>query len=343
METKETREKDEAIDSLLKACIKKGNIFKVQEVVRLRGREPSKEEIDSLVSTCLKQRRLYSAREAAKLAGRELTAKEIGFLIEACIKEGRIDDDVLEVAELTGRELATEEIDALVNNCIINEEKRGDALRTATKLGASRETIDSLVGPYIEMGFFTEAKKAAELVGRAISTKEAEAMLKVCFKYGWADSISGVVKLLGRELTTEEIDTLIEACAKRGPDYQLSLCLEMAKARGLKKAIESITRIYIKAGKIDDVAKAAKPVERELTIEEIDLLLKACVKRGSIYESCLKKDAFRVAKLGASKEAIESLVGACIEKGWISEAQEAAKLAGRELTAEEIGKFVETI
>ena len=71
--------------------------------------------------------------------------------------------------------------------------------------------------------------------------------------------------------------------------------------------------------------------------QAIDELVKACISKGQIG------NAREAAKLGASQQAIDELVKACISEGRTGDAREAAKLGGRELTQQEIIDLTEVV
>lgn len=314
--------------------------------------------INSLIEACVKRGRIDDAQKAAKLAGRELTRKEIDSLVMACIKM-RWGYGIEKAIKLAGRGFTKEEIDSFVEVLITKEKKqekyRGEALKAA-RLGASKEVLNSLVKFYIERGEEGEAREAAKLAGREFTKEENEAMLRFDIKYGYLSSAQRNAQQIGRKLTRKEIDSLIAVCFKKAfSPYQTApsdfneiskIIVELGASKetinSLAKALaEDCIKDCIKIGLICHSLKLAELRGRPLSTEEIDSLVRGCISPAQIYEYSLREKAFEAAKLGASKEAIESLVGACIKKGWLSEAREAAKLAERELTIEEIEKLRE--
>lgn len=337
---KEEEERIEAVNFLVRACIEKGAVDKAQEAAQLGRRNLSTEEIDSLVSVCAKKGWLQKAQKAAKLAGRGLTTKEADIFIEAYIKEGRV-DDVLAVVELTGRELATEEVDSLVRACLEDRKKSRENALKAARLGASKEVIGSLLEPYLKSGSLKQAKEVAKLLGRELTRKENECIIKNCIQCGRTDTAQEIAQRLGRKFTAEEVDSLVKRSIKNG-NFQKAF--EAARLGASREGIEYLLVVCIQTGWIDSAQNAAQLAGRELTAEEINSAARAFLTTGWVYHpSNLKKEALKAIELGASKEAIDSLVGACIKKGWIGTAQEIAKLAGRKLTTEEIGGFRETV
>lgn len=160
----------EAINSLVEAAIKEGDLLVAREAAKLIGRNLSGEEIDSLLKTCIQAGFLADAQEVAKLKERDLSQEEIDSLLKACIREGRA-TDAKKAARLIGREFSTEEIDYLVRVAI---EKWGssEALEAA-KMGTSTKVIDLLVKAYIDDGIIMEtAEEVAKLRGRKLSTDE---------------------------------------------------------------------------------------------------------------------------------------------------------------------------
>ena len=115
------------------------------------------------------------------------------------------------------------------------------------------------------------------------------------------------------------------------------------------EAIDELVKFCIEKGGLH---KAQEAAELGASQGVIDSLVKALIEEGERLfvgeaEDFCKKATFRaaqkVATLGASQQAIDSLVEACIRAGFISMAQEAAKLGGRELTTEEIKNLIASI
>lgn len=90
---------------------------------------------------------------------------------------------------------------------------------------------------------------------------------------------------------------------------------------------------YQKEG-INEALKAAKKLEasKETIGAIIENHLDTAVLRSEEIDATIKS----AKELKASKEIFDSIVKKCVEKRWIKEARKAAKLAGRELTTEEI-------
>lgn len=336
--------RSEAINALVAAYIARGDIETAKEAAWLGKRDLRNTEVDSLVKVLAQRGNLGLAQKAAQLASRGLAAHEFDLVMESCIEAGRR-DEALEVAKLRGRPLSTGEIDALVMIGIEQERKRekyrGEAFKSA-KLGASPGVFRYLAHFYLERGFIAEAREAAKLGGSELSSQANESIVTNSVKWGWISTAQEAAQRVGRSLSTAEIDALVITAIKDHRNY--SQAFQAARLGASKKTIEYLVTNCLKHAWIDSAQNAAQLVGRKLTPQEIVAGAKACFTTGLVHSiRSIKKEALKAVELGGPPEAIDSFVAFCLQKSWISLAQEIAQLGGRELTTEEIRELSEAL
>jgi SOS response regulatory protein OraA/RecX len=276
MEVGETlNEKSEAIDSLIKTYIREGRLFEAANAIR---EGVSKKVINSLVKALLEKAmkdpnpyaELYVAIKVAKL-GAPIETNE--SLIKTCIKikEWGL---VIEAAEKL--KVSERMIDKLVRTFIQIRELRRPLIWGVieiAKLGASAETIDSLIKECLRCGFLRNAQEASvKLRRRSLSIEEVEFLIELAVETGWVDKAIEAAELRGRNLTPEEIDYLI--------------------------------RHQVQAGDLSEAIKAAKLAKRNLWAREIDEIVEVCLKKGKALEA-IKAAAF--GKRGFTEEEVQRL------------------------------------
>ena len=195
------RKETETVNTLVDTYVKKGNIKGAIDAAKLGGRELTTEEIDSLVVVCRKKGDIGEALDAAKLGASSMavdvlvyafinrnnphgastavrlgaSSRAINDLVYAYMKKWTAMNDTcaLNVAKLGA---SRKTIDDLVYYYITKEISYqspyniANALEAA-KLGASTRAIDDLVHFFVKKGFISEAKEAAELMGKKLTSE----------------------------------------------------------------------------------------------------------------------------------------------------------------------------
>ena len=199
----EIRKETETINTLVDTYIKKGNIKGAIDAAKLCGRELTTEEKDSLVAVCIKKGNRDKALDVAKLGVSRMAVDDLvhAFIgadnlhgaFEAVIlgASSRAIDDLLHISmekegygftqtwglhvsrlgasRKTIDDLVYYHITAMVDHSFnLTAERIADALEAA-KLGASSRAIDDLVHFLVKKGFISEAKEAAELMGKKLT------------------------------------------------------------------------------------------------------------------------------------------------------------------------------
>jgi phage terminase large subunit-like protein len=130
-------------------------------------------------------------------------------------------------------------------------------------------------------------------------------------------------------METKEIDSVVKAYIGIG---NLDEALRKAKLGASKETRIFVIRAYINAGQIAEVPDVMKVLN--ISIKEIDSLVDFYRDNGWI------DIAVDTAKLGASNEKCDILIGDCIKRGWIIETLEMIEIRKRKLSTKEIDTLI---
>jgi hypothetical protein len=124
---------------------------------------------------------------------------------------------------------------------------------------------------------------------------------------GHLEEVRNVMKILNIPL--KEINPIVDFYRSNG---WTGAAIDAARIGTSKKRYELLIKDCIRNGWVSEVLEVLKMRKRRLSTEETDALMKACIDKGFIL------DAQKLVYLGASKEAKDSLRKVCIDEGYES-------------------------
>jgi hypothetical protein len=242
----------------------------------------------------------------AGAADRGPSLDRVNEAIEDCVYQGWL-EGATKAAKLAGRSLTVDELNEIVDHRVYKGDITG--AKEAAKLAGRSLTVD-------ELNEIVDTRTTARGWGYGVafealklgaSPDRAEALRDACIRSGLLECAVEVGKLVDHPLTADEIDSLVDRAARQGD--------------------------------LEGARKAAKIARCSLTVDEINALVDSRIRRSSSYYGGW--DVLEVAKLGASIDRVDAVVSFCIKHGWSESAKEAAKLAGRSLTVDELNEIAD--
>jgi hypothetical protein len=298
----------------LEKCLSSGWLKGAQVAAKQLGRSLTTDELNRIVDINVEpnRRSWKAAVEAVKLGA---SRDRVDSIFEACKWSGYFNDctkklidlgmsrdridaylferihegDIItarQVTKLLGRTLAVDELDTIVDVRVHRQDLRSVdsfyfTIETA-KLGVARDRLDAIVSACLDryelLGFAVEAAQLG--ASPEVITK----LLDACVREGYFDGAVQAARVIGRSLTPDELEAIIPVCARRG---------DMAHAR-----------------------TAAKLIGRPLTTDELNNIVDARLYYYSAYNTSPGDEdlrwAIEAAKLGASRDRVERLLGVCL-------------------------------
>ncbi len=140
------------------------------------------------------------------------------------------------------------------------------------------------------------------------ASKEMKIFLTIAYiNAGQVEEVKSVMKILNIPL--KEIDSMVDFYRSKG---WIGAAIDAAKLGTSEDRYELLIKDCIRNGWVPEVLEVLKMRKRKLSTQEVDALIKACINKGFLL------DAQKLVYLGASKEVIDSLRKAYIEAGYES-------------------------
>lgn len=236
---------------------------------------------------------LEQAEELAKRIGRELTDREIGSLIKAFgekelkfinrLSESRrrlwlekalayfLDKSDVHLAIRTARQLHQK----LTNVQLI----RMFEFQKSNAYWLAQSAANQLPEPFrtrkleevLSWGIsLKDAKKTAKMIGRSLSRKELQRILRSAVKWAYLDEAILTAKELGRKLTEKELDRMLARERKSPGYYKLLRIAQCLPATERRRELAARLDLEIEGGRIREAQYVAKAMGRKLKAAEIE-------------------------------------------------------------------------
>jgi hypothetical protein len=290
---------------LLEINVNKGNLGEAQEVASALGRRLNDSQLRTILAACLKVNRKYwdgyPALRVALCLGNSLTIGEAKMIMRLCLRHGH-SSAIFDAAALVGREPSVKELEAIV----ALEVKRGWA-----------EFADQFARSYLR---------------RSLRDDEKAIALSGCLKQGLLRSAIQIAAELGRRLTDAELQAIL---TKKGSYTGFCENLEKTVRDHLTDAqIQMVSSHLAEHGHIKELQDLrGRPADRG----ELDQAWRLAIKTGNPY---FAHELSKLTGESISSELAEGLLCSAVRHGFIRCVVEAAKIAGREATINEVRKAV---
>ena len=313
------------------------------------------------VNECLEKGEFYWAAEYLACWSEIPGLSELVF--EKCLENG----DFCALANLAGKPGVSNEVnERIIKKVLGSPDSYMCAPRVAKEIGRflTQDEVDGAVVMLAEKGMFDKVLEAPEN-GFYISGRAREGLLAAYVKHGRLEEALRMAKAIGRSLTVNETAQIIKYCLEKEKDdnFLNHKLEEVARLGTTQEAADSTVCYFIEYGCIgseklardlkvskavleklleyglsngyeDITLEAVALLKRDLTTKEIDRFVDGCLAHFS------SDKIFRIAKLGASPEAVEKIKAHAIKHGFLKDAKMAATMQKTKLSQEEIQKIV---
>ncbi len=286
--------RDGAIDEVVAACARHGEMLNRLSAIALLGDEEKKRQYaESLFQDRLQAKDLPSAAAAAKLLGRKLRPHEKEKFIVIALGGKDLEAAKAALAQCGRDALTAVEIGIIAENAARagDLDAAADIVKRMEEGKERSEACWAIVRAFEEgkpaiVAFASALLDAIPLLPIAHRAKAYDAMMAVCVKYGMYAVASRVEGASGRKATDDELKAMIAVgCADSGRYDGASVRLAERMTDGPERTalVNSMIPSLVDIGDIGGAEKAAAICGRKLTFEEVRAMAPRVVQRSSGY------------------------------------------------------------